>query len=146
MIRFCRGECAGLLSYPQEDKHRVKWNGFTLNRGDSAMKRFMFVCLFLLVLYTMYYDLRVGTLPYMSEATPASVQSEAQEEESAHVKKVKIAAGQTVLSVVEHLNQSVEVSIEKIVADFKRLNPGVNPNDIQTGKVYAFPIYSESIQ
>ncbi|HEX6922297.1 MAG TPA: LysM domain-containing protein [Bacillales bacterium] len=108
------------------------------------MKGFLGLCLAALVIYTIYYDLEYGTLPQTSKA--ATVQSHKQQHEQKKQqqipsKKVKVKPGQTVLSVVEQLNGSSAAPIQKIVHDFKQLNPDTDANQIQIGQTYRFPIY-----
>lgn len=108
------------------------------------MKRLVLICLFFLVIYSVYHDLSVGTLSTQKKEAVAVSSMENNDQQQA--KKVKISSGQTVLSVVEQLNQKASVPIKKIVKDFKSLNPGVNPNEIQSGEIYAFPLYEKSMQ
>ncbi|HLR80656.1 MAG TPA: hypothetical protein VK119_08790 [Bacillota bacterium] len=56
--------------------------------------------------------------------------------------KVKVQPGDTVLSIVEEVNGQIqESSIEKVMTDFKALNPTTNPYQLQTGNFYYFPLY-----
>lgn len=105
------------------------------------MKGFLCFCLAVLVVYTIYYDLQVGTIPKVTNSANAATH---------HVKKaqmpfqsVKVKPGDTVLSVVEQLNGNESVGIQKIVRDFDKLNPGDNASNIQIGQTYRFPIYKK---
>ncbi|HEX7064303.1 MAG TPA: LysM domain-containing protein [Bacillales bacterium] len=106
------------------------------------MKGFLGLCLAALVLYTIYYDLEYGTLPQTSKAaTVETHKQQKQPQEKIPSKKIKVKPGQTVLSIVEKVNGSNPVSIQKIVHDFEQLNPDVNANQIQIGETYQFPVY-----
>ena len=62
-------------------------------------------------------------------------------EENNH-QEVVIEPGQTVLSIVEHLHDGpYPATIQDVIYDFKELNNGIEPEDIQIGKSYLFPIY-----
>lgn len=94
--------------------------------------------MFILVLYVIYYDLSQGTLPAIAEP---KVVSNTQETLIPYFEK-KVDHGDTVLSVVEkQLDQSIPVSIEKVVNDFKELNDGLKPEQIKFGQSYKFPDY-----
>ncbi|MDC3413373.1 hypothetical protein NC797_10580 [Aquibacillus sp. 3ASR75-11] len=54
----------------------------------------------------------------------------------------EVEAGETVLSVIEQINQNdIPVPISQIIIDFKKLNPGVDPQQIEAGQQYLFPVY-----
>ncbi|WP_017755804.1 hypothetical protein [Calidifontibacillus oryziterrae] len=129
------------------------------------MRKLIGTLVFLFVLYVVYYDLSQGTLtnptsvvlvgtnnsdqtevdePIQKELE-TSYKSEPRElEPELYFQEVKVTAGQTVLSVVEQMhNGPIPVSISQLVADFQLLNPNVEPEKIQIGKVYKFPVYNE---
>lgn len=102
------------------------------------MKRFFFLIIILLLGAGIYFDLSIGTLPE-AETTP-------QKNETAKIpyEEVTVQAGYTVLSIVEHLHgKELPVPIEQVIRDFQELNPNIHPEEIQVGKTYLFPIYSE---
>lgn len=128
------------------------------------MKKLIGTFIFIFVLYVVYYDLTQGTL-----SKPTSIilvesksntqidrkQKEQNEKEVAkvdhsldselHFMEVKVTAGQTVLSVVEQIhNGPLPVSISQLVTDFQLLNPDAQPEKIQIGKVYKFPVYDKN--
>lgn len=57
--------------------------------------------------------------------------------------KVKVQPGDTVLSLMEKVNnyELDNLDIDKIIADFKQLNPLVNPYDLKINHYYYFPVY-----
>ncbi|MCM3761465.1 hypothetical protein M3212_11790 [Alkalihalobacillus oceani] len=116
------------------------------------MKRLVTVAVVSMILYCTYYDLSIGTLP--NGLTKAA---ETEQEEQSHpggeqpvppplaqapYQEVIVEPGHTVLSIVEHLHEGpIPASIQEIVYDFKELNQGLEPEDMQIGKVYRFPLY-----
>lgn len=103
------------------------------------MKKLFFLCVLILFIWTSYHDLTTGTLP--KAVSKQSVDIKEPSKSSQPHKNVKIGPGDTVLSIVEQLNPQQKTSIKQIMADFKHLNNGVDPNQIQIDKVYAFPLY-----
>jgi hypothetical protein len=104
------------------------------------MKKLFSFIFIALLFYTIYYDLRVGTLPN-SIVNEAHVK--AQEKPKIAYFKTKIKPGETLLSIVEkQLKKPLPVSISDIINDFELLNPGQKPEEIQIGKTYKFPDYS----
>ncbi len=56
--------------------------------------------------------------------------------------KVKVQSGETVLSIVEDINQPLtDVDVESIILDFQALNPTTDPYQLKTGAFYYFPLY-----
>lgn len=98
----------------------------------------------LIVLYSIYYDVTVGTIP--SKYTPVFVfENQAPSDESFMM--IEIKPGDTVISVIEKMEQGpLPVSIEQVIRDFKELNPNIDPVQIQPGKKYKFPFYKASGQ
>lgn len=94
-----------------------------------------------LIMYGIYYDLTTGTLPSATASTNAE-NAEQQVTEQKRAQGVVVERGHTVLSIVEQLHKGpVPASIQEIIYDFKVLNNGINPEDIQYGKTYQFPLY-----
>lgn len=106
------------------------------------MKRFIIFLLILLVLGGIYFDLSKGTLPKKEGQTTEGPTATSVKETSLPYQEVTVQAGYTVLSIVEHLHEGpVQATIQQIIFDFKELNPGTDPDDIQIGKTYMFPLY-----
>ncbi|MEH7120734.1 hypothetical protein V7128_25490 [Neobacillus vireti] len=110
------------------------------------MKKLFGILLSILVIYVIYYDLTVGTLP-----TSAPLPADAKAEQVTAVSKSKIPSfdaevepGDTVISIVEHrINKSLPVSINDLIEDFQTLNGGRSPEKIRIGATYHFPDYSK---
>ncbi|MFC3882936.1 hypothetical protein ACFOU2_05225 [Bacillus songklensis] len=114
------------------------------------MKRLGFLMVMIFVIYVVQYDIRYGTLPHdkavavNTKPTKESFREKNSQSDVLYL-TVKVKAGDTVLSIVEQLAQdSVPVSIEKVVKDFKTLNKGMSPQSIQIGKEYKFPLYKRT--
>jgi len=116
------------------------------------MKRIGTIFIILVILYSTYYDLTIGTLPNgLTEATETitkeNTNSDLTEETTVLVEldpfqEVTVEPGHTVLSIVEHLHEgTIKATIQEIVFDFQELNGGTKPEEIQIGKSYFFPVY-----
>lgn len=110
------------------------------------MKTLFGILLSILIIYVIYFDLTVGTLP-----APANGQVEANATKTKIQKpnvaipsfSEKVKPGETVISIVEHrLGKPLPVSISELIEDFQALNPGKSPEKIQIGSTYHFPDYS----
>ncbi|WP_018661492.1 LysM peptidoglycan-binding domain-containing protein [Heyndrickxia acidiproducens] len=113
------------------------------------MKKIIAIFAALIMIYSVYYDIHVGTIPsasYAREIQPVSFENEIPAPEES-IATVQVNPGDTVLTIVEKLsNTSSNLSIEKVIQDFSRLNNGITPEDIQIGQTYRFPIYHSSNQ
>lgn len=113
------------------------------------MKKLGFLMVTIFLIYIIQYDIRYGTLIPV-KAVPVSTQtaessSPGKAKTTAPYIKVKVKAGDTVLSIVEQLtHRSIPVSMDKVIADFKALNKGISPENIQIGKEYKFPVYKKT--
>ena len=116
------------------------------------MKRIGTLFIILVILYSTYYDLTIGTLPNgLSEVSETSTElvnnPDLIEETTTNVdldpfQEVMVEPGHTVLSIVEHLHEgTIKATIQEIVFDFQELNGGIKPEEIQIGKTYLFPVY-----
>lgn len=113
------------------------------------MKRLFVSLLVTLILYIIYVDLSIGTIPNTNNETIESIEVDSKVN---HIEETVIASfsktveqGDTVLSIIEsQLKGAIPVPIEKVVNDFVVLNKGKNPEEIQAGKSYLFPDYSKS--
>lgn len=133
------------------------------------MKKLLLTLLFLFITYVIYYDLSAGVLSKptsivllqdkeskQSENTAAKAVKEEKtdkqpkgvntgNEKELYYQEVKVAAGQTVLSIVEQIQDGpLPVSISQLITDFQVLNPKTEPEMIQIGKVYKFPVYTQT--
>jgi len=113
-------------------------------RGFCKMKKVSVTIISVLILYIVYYDLTTGTLPLMKENFQSQTVVAIAESKNTDTKpfyEVKIKPGDTVLSIIEKNNPTEKMSITQIIQDFKKLNPKINPNKIQIGQIYKFPLY-----
>ncbi|MGE9754670.1 LysM peptidoglycan-binding domain-containing protein [Bacillus inaquosorum] len=98
------------------------------------MKRLTFVCSIVFILFILFYDLKIGTIPIQDlPVYEASAKTAVQEPA---YKTVKVQPGDTVMSIVGPAG-----SPDDIVKDFEALNPNVKANAIQSGTAYKFPVY-----
>lgn len=104
------------------------------------MKKLILLGVFGIIGWTSFYDVTQGTLNFLGNA--AAIQpASANVQTTNPFKTVSIKPGDTVLSIYEKLNPASSISIQKVMTDFQRLNQGVDPNHIQIGKNYRFPLY-----
>lgn len=109
---------------------------------ELGMKRLFTIFICLLTIYVIYYDLNHGTLNVKEEP---SIEVQAASSDSANTGyfEHEVKAGETVLTIMEkETTKTLPVSIDTLIEDFKQLNKGVSPEDIQVGKSYTFPDYS----
>lgn len=109
------------------------------------MKKLSLAVLVFLLLYSVYFDLKIGTLP-SAKAEPVPVQAASSEQpieqEHQSFKEIQVQPGETMLTILEKLhNGSFPVSIEKAVKDFEQLNDGISAHDIKADQTYRFPFY-----
>ncbi|WP_100406792.1 hypothetical protein [Bacillus solitudinis] len=120
------------------------------------MKRIGLFLIVLIILYSTYYDLTIGTLPngLTKQAQAINEETEVKNQKLDNnidpntlvhndpYQEVVVEPGYTVLSIVEHLHQGpISPSIQEIMYDFEQLNPGTKADSLQIGKTYLFPIY-----
>ena len=101
------------------------------------MKKLFTFLLFGLVAYTIFFDLTNGTLQMIRSDQNIPVN------ETMAFEWMTAERGDTVLSALEKVNGSLPVSIEEAMNDFKKLNPGVDPGNIQSGNTYKIPVYDK---
>ncbi|MFP5109199.1 hypothetical protein ACSU6B_20910 [Neobacillus sp. C211] len=112
------------------------------------MKKLFGFLLAVLIIYVIYIDLTVGTLPssfiQQVDAKIETQNTELKTETNIPSFEAQVEPGETVLSIVEHqLDKSLPVSISDLIEDFRKLNPGETPEKIQIGSTYHFPDYSK---
>lgn len=108
------------------------------------MKKLFIPVILLISIYSIYYDLSIGTLPTKTLAAVQNNDSNNNTTTSNEIpaEYIVVEPGYTVLSIVEELHgDPVNATIQQIVVDFEALNPGTKANKIQVGKQYLFPIY-----
>jgi hypothetical protein len=110
------------------------------------MKKLIGFILTVLIIYVIYIDLTVGTLPStLTQQVDAKIETpKKQLTPDMPSFEAKVEPGETVISIVEHqLDKSLPVSINDLIEDFRKLNPGETPEKIQIGSTYHFPDYSK---
>ncbi len=110
------------------------------------MKKFIITPIIVFIsIYSIYYDLNIGTLPTNTYAqTTVALEDTSQHNPTLEIpaELIVVEPGYTVLSIVEELHADpINATIQQIVLDFESLNPGTDASKIQTGKAYYFPVY-----
>ncbi|MFT7820958.1 LysM peptidoglycan-binding domain-containing protein [Bacillus siamensis] len=98
------------------------------------MKRLTFVFGSLFVIFIIFYDLKIGTIP--SQGLPAYAAAAQPVNQKTSYRTVTVKKGDTVMSIV-----GAHKAPDDIVQDFEALNPNVKANAIQAGTAYKFPVY-----
>lgn len=102
----------------------------------SFRKMILYLVVFLCVL-SIYYDLSGRNPHHTVEPVDRSEHTE-----TISAVPMVVKPGQSVLSITEQINTHVDyLDISQMIHDFKRLNPGVDPLNIQTNQIYYFPLY-----
>ncbi|MEH7379940.1 LysM domain-containing protein [Bacillus sp. JJ1533] len=106
------------------------------------MKRFFAFLAFVFIIFIIYYDMRIGTLPVAKNEPIEATEVIAQTTDDPY-KKITVKAGDTLLSIVEKVNEGTRItSIESVINDFEELNPESKAELLQIGKTYKFPLYT----
>lgn len=107
------------------------------------MKKFAGFLVLLLIIYAVYNDLSLGTLPAANMQKIDTLEKEDKDTKNIPYFEHEVKPGDTVLSVLDNnLNTPMEVPVSKAVEDFRILNDGIEPQKIKFGKTYKFPDYS----
>lgn len=126
----------------------------------ELLKKLALTLLIILFLVSIFKDLTEGTavksdFPNQDEqnvkeqnASPEATKKDKEEQpvnkksDSFEIIQRKVDPGETVLSIVEKINDSKsDVQIKQILDDFNQLNPGVDPHQLRTDTEYLFPLY-----
>lgn len=97
--------------------------------------------LFIILLFiSVYKDLNSGS-PLPSHSNDTKIQDNIPHQ----VIKVKVKQGETVLSIVEQVNQTERnnLNIQSIMDDFQEANPNTDPYHLKPNTFYYFPLYKE---
>ena len=105
---------------------------------EIKLKKIIGLLFIVLIIYSVYFDLTIGTLPAAS--TPATAQEAPSE---SPYKEIEVKPGDTLLSIIEREEGRLPKPINTIILDFQELNDGHSPHELQIGKTYKFPIYAE---
>lgn len=107
----------------------------------TALQKWIIFVVTILIIISIYHDLVNGTAV---NSTTVSQQTSTEENTTKkfHVVKVKVHAGDTVLSIAEEVNGSLEtLDMKQIFDDFRLINH-TDPHNIKTEEYYYFPLYS----
>ncbi|GAA0443229.1 hypothetical protein GCM10008983_20520 [Lentibacillus halophilus] len=105
------------------------------------MKRFILYMFIILLVISIYKDMTTGILPDTSSKLTTD---NTHETEKLTVVRVKAGKGDTVLSIVESINElNNQVAVSKILDDFRSINPDTDPFHVKSGEYYFFPLYKK---
>lgn len=114
--------------------------------GACQLKKSFGVLFLFLIIYVIYFDLTVGTLPHLnsSKVVEALAKPNTNSEINVPYFEAKVEPGDTLLTIVEHrIKKPLPVSIENLIHDFENLNPEQSTEKIQIGRTYRFPDYTK---
>ncbi len=99
----------------------------------------LYTCIILLIL-SLYNDIQKGT---NNKTSKSPTMDEQNINKDMPVVKIKVEAGDTILSVSEELNGENlnQIKIEDILDDFNSVNPNVTTIELTPGMYYYFPTY-----
>lgn len=107
------------------------------------MKKLSGLLFIILIIYCIYFDMTVGTLPLVNTQKTAAEVSVISPAASIPFFKATVKPGDTLISIVEHqIKKPLPVPIDSLIRDFQTLNPGQTAEKIQIGNAYRFPDYS----
>ena len=105
---------------------------------EIKLRKILMLLFMALIIYSVYFDITIGTLPAVS--TPVIAQESPSE---LPYKEIEVKPGDTLLSIIEREERSLPKPINTIILDFQELNDGQSPHELQIGKTYRIPIYSQ---
>ncbi|MDP4105187.1 MAG: hypothetical protein Q8935_09545 [Bacillota bacterium] len=106
------------------------------------MKNLLILLVSFLIIYSIYFDISVGTLPRPDTQKVEAVAKPKSTKASIPYFEVKVEPGDTLMTIVEHqIKKPLPVSITRLIHDFEALNPDQSAEKIQIGKSYRFPDY-----
>lgn len=113
------------------------------------MKKLLGVLFIFLLIYIIYFDLTVGTIPLPASQNAVMAGTVVKQKPQLAIPyfEEKVNPGDTLITVVEQqLKKPLPVSIVDLIHDFKVLNSGQSSETIQIGKTYRFPDYQKKKQ
>ncbi|WP_051681369.1 hypothetical protein [Virgibacillus alimentarius] len=109
-------------------------------------KRICIILFLFLFIMSIYKDLTTGII---KNTLNTKIDTEITEKANIRTAKIKVYPGDTVLSIVEQINnnhhQTPNIDIEQIIIDFKKINPDADPYKLEIFKYYYFPLYHNNI-
>lgn len=109
----------------------------------SRRKKWLLYSICFLTALSIYHD--VVPTEQSASSPNVHVQSvDTEQTEKIYVVERAIEPGDTLLSVIEEIHVHTETSLDmdNVIHDFKRVNQGTDPYDLQINKTYYFPIYT----
>ncbi|WML54079.1 hypothetical protein RCG17_05270 [Neobacillus sp. PS3-12] len=108
------------------------------------MKNLLILLVSFLIIYSIYFDISVGTLPHPATQKVEAVAKPKLPKARIPYFEVKVEPGDTLMTIVEHqIKKPLPVSITRLIHDFEALNPNQSTEKIQIGKSYRFPDYAK---
>lgn len=103
------------------------------------MKKLLILPIIAIIVYSVYFDITIGTLPTNSSSMPTIQEKKTDSE--IPFRMISIQPGDTLLSIMEREEGQLSKPIENILKDFQELNNGTSPHELKIGESYKFPTY-----
>ncbi|GAB3795471.1 hypothetical protein [Virgibacillus kimchii] len=102
------------------------------------MKKILIYSIVFLFLFSVYKDLHVGSLE--NNTHPGKEDDTITNYNAVYI---KVQHGDTILSIMENINETemTVLDMDRIIEDFKLMNPNADPYQLKTGHFYYFPLY-----
>lgn len=104
----------------------------------NFIKKSIIYITILLLCASVYNDLMAGSV-VRNESTNEEVLQPSDKK----IVRIQILPGDNVLSVTEKYNSFESIDIERVIEDFKILNPDAHPYQLKAYKYYYFPVYQK---
>jgi len=102
----------------------------------SSIKKLSLFILILLLLLSISHDLSKNMEQHYPEANT-------DEDQNTRIAPIKVQHGDTLLSIVEEINDLNQLYVDEIIKDFQNLNPDSDYRSLKPNQFYYFPLYSD---
>jgi restriction endonuclease len=102
----------------------------------SFVKKLSLFSLILLLLLSISHDLSKN-MEQGAEATNSEIN------QNTEIATIKVQHGDTLLSIVEEINDLNQLHVEEIIKDFQNLNPDSDYRTLIPNTFYYFPLYND---
>lgn len=110
---------------------------------DFIKRTFIYVIIILLCI-SIYNDLTLGNVVLENKSNRIQQPSA---DITFTVLQVKVEPGETVLSIVERINNNrnlEKMDLTQILTDFTIINPSIDPHNLEPRTYYYFPLYDNT--
>src|SRR5690625_3995088 len=102
----------------------------------SSKKKLSLFILILLLFLSISHDLSKN----MEQQYP---KTNSDADQNTQIAAIKVQHGDTLLSIVEEINDLNQLHVDEIIKDFRNLNPDSDYRSLIPNQLYYFPLYSD---